>query len=73
MQAARSMDTLMKGITKRLSVCLSKYPSFNDLHPFEQSLLNLSVGSANYERILKNVDRVRKSVNQVRCLPFYFK
>jgi GTP1/Obg family GTP-binding protein len=68
MQAARSMDTLMKGITKRLNVYLSQYPAFDDLHPFEQSLLDLSVGTANYERILKNVDKVRKSVNQVQSL-----
>lgn len=66
MQAARSMDTLMKGITQRLSVYLREYPAFSQLHPFEQSLLDLSVGVANYERILGNVNKIRKKVNQVR-------
>lgn len=62
------MDTLMKGITARLNVYLRDFPSYDSLHPFEKSLLDLSVGVDNYARIVVNVDKLRKSVNRVRML-----
>jgi GTP1/Obg family GTP-binding protein len=64
-QAARSLDTLLKGITTRLRRYCTAYPSFERLHPFEMSLLDLSVGRDNYWRILNNIDKLRKSINQV--------
>lgn len=64
-QAARSLDTLMKGIATRLKGYTRAFPVFDSLHPFEQSLMQLSVGAANYNRIVGNFDKLRKAVNQV--------
>jgi hypothetical protein len=55
----------MKGITKKLSNHVAAFPHFTDLHPFEKSLMNLSVGEINYSRIIGNLHKLRKAVNQV--------
>ena len=65
-QAARSLDAMLKAIATRLRSHCNAYPEFETLHPFEQSLLDLSVGRDNYWRIINNVDKLRKSINQVR-------
>lgn len=57
----------MKGVTARLNVYLRDFPAYDSLHPFEKSLLDLSVGVENYARIVNNVDKLRKSVIKV-CL-----
>ena len=69
LQAARSLDTLMKSITGKLKGYTAAFPSFDSLHPFEQSLMQLSVGEANYARIVGNFDKLRKAVNQVGQAP----
>lgn len=59
------MDTLIKEITGRLKTCINGFPSFERLHPFEKSVLDLAVGEANYKRILGNVDKLRRQAVKV--------
>lgn len=64
-KAARALDTLMKQLTGKLNGYMKAFPQFSSLHPFEQSMLDLSVGVANYSRILENGDKLRRAVIQV--------
>lgn len=66
-KAARAMDTLMKELTSRVNAYLTAFPEFSALHPFEQSMLDLSIGVANYKRILNTGDQLRKAIIQVRA------
>lgn len=65
LQAARTMDTLVKEISARFKTFNSRFPRFEALHPFEKSVLNLAVGEANYQRILGNADKLRRRVVKV--------
>jgi GTP1/Obg family GTP-binding protein len=64
-KAARVMDTLMKELTRKVNGYLAAFPEFATLHPFEQSMLDLSIGTANYKRILNTGDQLRKAIIQV--------
>lgn len=64
------MDTLMKEVSARLKHCVGNFPSFENLHPFEQSVLDLAVGVHNYRRILNNAESLRKEAVKVRSACF---
>lgn len=67
LQAARTMDTLIKEITARFKMFITGFPRFEKLHPFEKSVLDLAVGEANYKRILGNADKLRRQAVKVLC------
>lgn len=55
----------MKEVSSRLKSSVSKFPTFEHLHPFEQSVLDLAVGAHNYRRILANTEVLRKKAVKV--------
>ncbi|KAG1665231.1 hypothetical protein FOA52_011419 [Chlamydomonas sp. UWO 241] len=63
-RAARQMDTLMKELSVPLTRFLGAFPKYESLHPFEQALLQLTVGAAQYVGTLAKVDSLRKSLQQ---------
>ena len=65
LQAARTMDTLMKEVSARFKTFITGFPRFERLHPFEKSVLDLAVGEANYKRILGNADKLRRRAVKV--------
>lgn len=58
------MDTLMKELSVPLTRYVGAFPQYQRLHPFEQALLELTVGRGNYETILAKVDSLRKSIQE---------
>ena len=65
-KSARVMDTLMKELGGKVNAYKKAFPVFKNLHPFEMSLLDLSIGTASYARILQSVDDLKKELTQVR-------
>ncbi|GAX85127.1 hypothetical protein CEUSTIGMA_g12547.t1 [Chlamydomonas eustigma] len=63
-KAARQMDTLMKEMTVPLTKSIASFPKHSHLHPFEQALLELTVGLSNYENAQARVDSLRKSLQE---------
>jgi GTP1/Obg family GTP-binding protein len=59
------MDVLLKEVSARFSKCVNGFPRFDDLHPFEQSLVDLSVGVQSYSRVISNVEKLRKEAVKV--------
>jgi GTP1/Obg family GTP-binding protein len=55
----------MKEVSARLKHSIRRFPAFEKLHPFEQSVLDLAVGAHNYRRILDNIDSLRKKTVKV--------
>jgi nucleolar GTP-binding protein len=49
------MDTLMKEMSVPLTKIIASFPKHSHLHPFEQALLELTVGLSNYENALARV------------------
>eukprot|EP00955_Chlamydomonas_euryale_P105647 365655-Chlamydomonas_euryale.AAC.5 len=49
------MDTLMKELSVPLTRYLAAFPAFERLHPFEQALLELTVGRDKYINVLSKV------------------
>lgn len=70
-----SNSELGKQVCVPLGAMLKGFPPRDRLHPFEQALLVLTVGSDAYERHQNRVDQLRRSTLQVRrqlpttCLP----
>jgi nucleolar GTP-binding protein len=64
-RAARCMDTLMKELAAPLASYERGFPPPQRLHPFEQALLELTVGPGTYERALARVGAVRKASVEV--------
>ena len=61
-RAARQLDTLMKELTKPLGKYEEGFIHPDRLHPFERSLLSLSVGEEKYMHAIDGVASLRKSV-----------
>ena len=59
-RAAQQLDALTKALTQPLGTYVSGFPSPTRLHPFERALLDLTVGTAAYERTLLRIDALRK-------------
>ena len=61
-RAAQQLDALTKALAGPLGVYVAGFPSPGRLHPFERALLDLTVGTSDYERTLLKVDALRKGV-----------
>lgn len=64
-RVARQMDVLMKELTQRLGEYEKGFPPIERLHPFEAALLELTVGTATYNKTLARVGALRKAVVEV--------
>ncbi|KAK9816846.1 hypothetical protein WJX72_006009 [[Myrmecia] bisecta] len=60
-RAARQMDTLTKEIAVPLGQYVRGFPPIERLHPFEQALLELTLGGNTYQTTLARVDVLRKA------------
>jgi GTP1/Obg family GTP-binding protein len=61
-RAAQQLDALTKALVAPLSRYGRGFPPPARLHPFERALLDLTVGTAPYERALARVAALRKGV-----------
>lgn len=64
-RSARQLDALMKELTGPLGSYERGFPRVRDLHPFENALLELTVGEFKYSRALARVGAVRKATVEV--------
>lgn len=65
---ARQMDTLMKELTLPLNRYLKEFPAIEKLHKFEEALLDLTVTSERYNKVLGRILQLRKTTTLVRSL-----
>ncbi len=61
-RAAQMLDALTKELCAPLARYVRGFPPPARLHPFERALLDLTVGTAPYERALSRVDALRKGL-----------
>ncbi|EEF35900.1 nucleolar GTP-binding protein, putative [Ricinus communis] len=61
-RGAKQLDALMKELALPLREYLENFPKRKYLHPYEQSLIELTLGDGNYEEVLRKVDALRKKV-----------
>ncbi|KAL1802440.1 hypothetical protein ACET3Z_031087 [Daucus carota] len=64
-KGAKQLDTLMKELAVSLRTYKENFPKKHHLHPYERSLVDLTLGDGNYEEVLKKVDALRKKVVSV--------
>ncbi|XP_022733697.1 nucleolar GTP-binding protein 1 isoform X3 [Durio zibethinus] len=64
-RGAKQLDALMKELAVPLRGYIENFPKRMYLHPYEQSLIELTLGDGNYEKILKKVDALRRKVVSV--------
>ncbi|CAK7347698.1 unnamed protein product [Dovyalis caffra] len=61
-RGAKQLDALMKELAVPLREYTENFPKKKFLHPYERSLIELTLGDGNYEEVLRNVDALRKKV-----------
>ncbi|XP_052194064.1 uncharacterized protein LOC127802350 [Diospyros lotus] len=61
-KGAKQLDALMKELAVPLRMYKEKFPNRRHLHPYERSLVELTLGDGNYEEVLERVDALRKKV-----------
>jgi|LauGreSuBDMM15SN_2_FD.fasta_scaffold42149_1 GTP1/Obg family GTP-binding protein len=61
------MDTLMKELSVPLSRYIGAFPTYHRLHPFEQALLELTVGQGAYEAVLSRCWCLDLPTNTLWC------
>ncbi|KAL1568091.1 nucleolar GTP-binding protein 1 isoform X1 [Salvia divinorum] len=61
-KGAKQLDALMKEIAVPLRKYTENFPGKISLHPYERSLVELTLGDGNYEEVLRKVDYLRKRV-----------
>ncbi|MQL74202.1 hypothetical protein Taro_006577, partial [Colocasia esculenta] len=61
-KGAKQLDALMKELTVPLRGYLENFPKRYVLHPYERSLVQLTLGEGNYEEVLGRVDSLRKKI-----------
>ncbi|KAK1558686.1 hypothetical protein Q3G72_005401 [Acer saccharum] len=61
-KAAKQLDALMKELAVPLRGYTENFPNRKYLHPYEGSLIELTLGDGNYDKILKRVDALRKKL-----------
>ena len=61
-RAAQQLDSLTKELCGPLATYVRGFPPPARLHPFERALLDLTVGTAPYERALSRIDALRKGL-----------
>ncbi|XP_077244908.1 P-loop containing nucleoside triphosphate hydrolases superfamily protein isoform X2 [Tasmannia lanceolata] len=64
-KGARQLDALMKELAVPLRGYMENFPDKRNLHPYERSLIELTLGEGNYEKVLGRVDALRKKVVSV--------
>ncbi|PON87555.1 Dynamin superfamily [Trema orientale] len=64
-RGAKQLDALMKELAVPLRTYLENFPKRSTLHPYERSLVELTLGNGNYEGVLGKVDSLRKKVVSV--------
>ncbi|XP_056162504.1 nucleolar GTP-binding protein 1 isoform X2 [Syzygium oleosum] len=64
-KGAKQLDALMKELAAPLKVYVDNFPKKKYLHPYERSLVELTLGDGNYEEVLMKVDTLRKKVTSV--------
>ncbi|KAL3745267.1 hypothetical protein ACJRO7_014387 [Eucalyptus globulus] len=64
-KGAKQLDALMKELAAPLRDYVDNFPKKKYLHPYERSLLELTLGDGNYEEVLMKVDTLRKKVISV--------
>ncbi|EFJ11641.1 hypothetical protein SELMODRAFT_158629 [Selaginella moellendorffii] len=61
-RGARQLDALMKELSVPLTTYFKKFPRSYELHAYERSLLEFTLGKGKYEEILGNVLTLRKKL-----------
>ncbi|KAL0665507.1 hypothetical protein Bca4012_102345 [Brassica carinata] len=64
-RGAKQLDALMKELALPLKGYMESFPRRRFLHPYERSLIELTLGDGNYEEVLGKVDALRKKVLSV--------
>ncbi|KAL6577843.1 hypothetical protein OROMI_010171 [Orobanche minor] len=64
-KGAKQLDALMKELAVPLRTYKENFPNKTILHPYERSLVELTLGDGNYEEVLGKVDTLRKQVVSV--------
>ncbi|XP_057513468.1 uncharacterized protein LOC130795413 isoform X2 [Actinidia eriantha] len=64
-KGAKQLDALMKELAVPLRTYKENFPNKKSLHPYERSLIELTLGDGNYEEVLGKVDALRKKVTSV--------
>ncbi|KAF8013907.1 hypothetical protein BT93_I1690 [Corymbia citriodora subsp. variegata] len=64
-KGAKQLDALMKELAAPLRDYVDNFPKKKYLHPYERSLVELTLGDGNYEEVLMKVDTLRKKVTSV--------
>ncbi|WJX75980.1 hypothetical protein P8452_59454 [Trifolium repens] len=64
-KGAKQLDALMKELAVPLRTYVENFPNKTHLHPYERSLIELTLGDGYYEKVLGKVDGLRKRVVSV--------
>ncbi|KAK7293255.1 hypothetical protein RJT34_16118 [Clitoria ternatea] len=64
-KGAKQLDALMKELAVPLRTYVENFPNKTYLHPYERSLIELTLGDGYYEKVLRNVDGLRKRIVSV--------
>lgn len=64
-RGAKQLDALMKELVVPLRTYTENFPNKRHLHPYERSLVELTLGDGNYEEVLTKVNNLRKKVTSV--------
>ncbi|CAK9182093.1 unnamed protein product [Ilex paraguariensis] len=64
-RGAKQLDALMKELAVPLRTYKESFPNKKHLHPYEKSLIELTLGDGNYEEVLGKIDALRKKVVSV--------
>ncbi|XP_019224351.1 PREDICTED: nucleolar GTP-binding protein 1 isoform X1 [Nicotiana attenuata] len=64
-RGAKQLDALMKEIAVPLRTYKENFPNKRYLHPYERSLIELTLGDGNYEEVLGKLEALRKRVVSV--------
>ncbi|KAL3621713.1 hypothetical protein CASFOL_034373 [Castilleja foliolosa] len=64
-RGAKQLDALMKELAVPLRTYKENFPNKKTLHPYERSLVELTLGDGNYEEVLGKVDKLRKKIVSV--------
>lgn len=64
-KGAKQLDALMKELAVPLRTYVENFPNKTHLHPYERSLIELTLGDGYYEKVLGQVDGLRKRVVSV--------
>ncbi|XP_047253849.1 nucleolar GTP-binding protein 1 isoform X3 [Capsicum annuum] len=64
-KGAKQLDSLMKELAVPLRTYKENFPNKKYLHPYERSLIELTLGDGNYEDVLGKLEALRKKVVSV--------